>query len=362
MKTLLIAFVLVISASKAHTAAYSFTSLGASGGTDSSANAINNAGVVAGWARTAAGQAHATVWDGPKATDLGTLGGDFSIAHDINDAGQVVGEAYRADTFSRHATIWNGTKATELGALEGVQSSAKAINNAGQVAGWAEVVGGENHAALWNGAQVKDLGERYQGDTSAEDINEAGQVVGNMFATGILWTGSNSTQLGLQGASFTGANAINESGQIVGSYTYLGNDDEGFPQFDYGAAKWNGTAGVYLDAGGDALAINDAGVSVGSLNGHAVLWNDTTPIDLNSLVDKSKVPLGWMLTNATDINNKGWIVGEATELSTGLTHAFVLSPVPEAESYVLFLAGLGLIATLSLRRRLSLADSCPSSI
>ncbi len=85
---LLVALVSIASASQsyAEVTTYRYTDLGTLGGTDSSATAINNAGVVAGWARTATGYAHATVWN--------------------------VGEAYTISNTAAYATLCTGTKAT----------------------------------------------------------------------------------------------------------------------------------------------------------------------------------------------------------------------------------------------------------
>lgn len=95
-----IMLVSLTSANQAHATAYTFTDLSTQGGTSSSANAINNLGQVAGWAQTAGGEVHATVWNGTTPTDLGTLGGTRSIANGINDVGQVVGGTYITDEFT----------------------------------------------------------------------------------------------------------------------------------------------------------------------------------------------------------------------------------------------------------------------
>lgn len=70
-------------------------------------------------------------------------------------------------------------------------------------------------------------------------------------------------------------------------------------------------------------------------------------VDLNSLID----PLsgtGWSLLEATDINDAGQIVG--TGLYGGLTRAFLLTPVPEPESWAMLLVGLGVIGGIRQRR------------
>jgi probable HAF family extracellular repeat protein len=55
---------------------------------------------------------------------------------------------------------------------------------------------------------------------------------------------------------------------------------------------------------------------------------------------------GWVVTSAQAINDNGSIIGEAYNSSLGLKHAFVLTPIPEPETYALFLAGLGMICFL----------------
>ena len=73
--------------------------------------------------------------------------------------------------------------------------------------------------------------------------------------------------------------------------------------------------------------------------------------DLNSFLDAGTVSAGWVLTEARGINDKGWIVGTAYNSKSGVNQAFLLTPIPEPETYAIFLAGLGLMATVMSRRR-----------
>jgi probable HAF family extracellular repeat protein len=88
--------------------------LGTLGGSNSYAYAINDAGQVVGQSETASGSWHAFLWedvngngqsDPGEMVDLGTLGGLDSGAHGINDAGQVAGYAQTASG-SYHASLW----------------------------------------------------------------------------------------------------------------------------------------------------------------------------------------------------------------------------------------------------------------
>jgi hypothetical protein len=70
-------------------------------------------------------------------------------------------------------------------------------------------------------------------------------------------------------------------------------------------------------------------------------------IDLNTVVDASGA--GWTLTEGTAINENGWIVGFGKN-SLNQTDAFLLAPVPEPPSILLFMLGVSAVAALNLRR------------
>lgn len=353
----------ITSEADAGTATYRFSDLGTLGGVHSSASAINNAGQVVGWAEKASGESHATVWNNATATDLDPLGGTRSVANGINDAGQVVGEIYAAGDFTSHATLWDGTRAIELGTLGGASSSASAINNSGQLAGWAQTRSGESYATVWNGSVATQLekvdshgsaSNLYEGSSSARGINDNGQIAGISGRGGVLWEGTAvSTALPL-----TSANAINNSGAVVGMSHYsacIPDLDQCIYSYHvptlWNDGEWTDLPTLGTDDG-EALAINDGGQITGTSGGHAVLWDQTTPIDLNSFLDASIISEGWVLTAATGINEKGWIVGSAVNNQNNITHAFLLTPVPEPETYAMLLAGLGLVCSIANRRKL----------
>ena len=54
--------------------------------------------------------------------------------------------------------------------------------------------------------------------------------------------------------------------------------------------------------------------------------------DLNTLIDPSS---GWMLEEATGINDNGWIVGYGYNSATGRYDAVLLTPIPEPSAFAL---------------------------
>jgi probable HAF family extracellular repeat protein len=358
---LLIAGVLLASASQAGASGYTFTDLG--GGYSTSATDINNLGQVVGVAVASQfGAHHATLWNDTNATDLGTLGGSNSAAYAINDAGQVAGwsETTPGSAYTR-ATLWNGATVTVLGTLHENNDAAYAINDAGKVAGSGNIAGG-GHAILWDGGATatrlpSPANEHYSG---ALAINNADQVAGSIQTTSgptraTVWTSTTITTLGTLGGSNSAAYAINDAGQVAGWSATTGDATH--------ATLWNGTTATDLGtlAGGvrswanainkDGIVVGDSSTARGSFDLHATIWIGTTATDLNSLLDASTVSAGWVLIDATDINDHGWIVGNAQNSITHVSRAFVLSPVPEADTYAMMLSGLVLTGFAARRRK-----------
>ncbi len=264
---------------------------------------------------------------GAGAAGAPTLRGE---ALDINNRGQIVG--YDVANSVARATVWeNGSFAQlSIGSELGV-GVAYAINELGHVVGsWqAESLPTAPQAAVWD-----DRGGRLlEGPVSyAHDINDRGQIVGMVEGKARLWSDAGTLDLGaVFGAEFSSANAINEAGLVVGYRTDGGLAD-----------KW-----------------------------HAVLWNESGAVELNTLVRPGSAQAGWWLTEAYAVNDNSDIVGRAvnrlqcTTLGTCQSYGFLLSPsdlpdrvldisapIPEPSTYALMLAGLGCIVLVMRRRRL----------
>jgi probable HAF family extracellular repeat protein len=153
--------------------------LGTLGGAMSTANAINDAGLVVGTADTASNLSHAFSYDAGAIHDLGTLGGLTSVANAVNNKDEIVGWADTAAGL-RHAYLFKNGKMSDLGTL-GIESAATAINDKGEIVGTFSDGTGSTHAVIVKGMKMRDLNDLVPADTpvltNATAINDAGQIV-----------------------------------------------------------------------------------------------------------------------------------------------------------------------------------------
>jgi probable HAF family extracellular repeat protein len=346
--------------------------LGTLGGTSSWADSINDNGQIVGYATNSSGYKRACLFDstgGGANKNLGTLGGSQSCAYSINNNGQIVGQAADSSNptpmSSPYACLFDSTGSgnnKNLGTLSAFSSagSAYCINNNGYIVGQASksvVSGGVimthstacvfDQTTPWNNF---DLGSLGGGTSLAYSINNNNQVVGYAYnsasrSRACLFDpphGTNNIDLGTLGGKDSIAYSINDSGLIVGQAGYTTA-----PPYYYHACFFDATGGgdnIDLGTFGGlssvAYFVNSANQIVGyatdsSGQPKACLFDRTgqgNNIDLNTLIDPSS---GWILKEASCINNNGWIVGYGTY--NGIDQAFLLTPEPTT----LLLFGLG---------------------
>ncbi len=340
---------------------YDVVDLGTLGGASSSANGINDRGVIVGSSVWTNGETHAFIWSNGVMSRLLTQPWiTNSVAYDINESGHVVGYANTPGGM-RQAFLLAGATYTNLGVFAGGQFSlAVALNDFDQLAGQSDITnafGTNPHAFRWTNGVMADLGT-LDGSSAfssqAFDIDNAGRVVGFAFYycpwncwDPFIWIDANTNGLrepeemialdGL-GGSYGQARGINELGQIVGEAAQSGFSTIHAFLLTPQNGQWN-TDGDYntpnpyiVDLGtlggtnSTAVAVNDAGTVVGSselANGmtHAFIYDAGLMVDLNELIATNS---GWTLGHASAINSSGHIVGSGTV--TGQTHGFLLVP------------------------------------
>lgn len=305
---------------------YCITDLGTLGGSYSIAWEINENGQVVGESRNTGGQVRAFLWQDNQMTDLGTLGGSSSEAYGINESGQIVGSSLTASGQER-AFLWQNGQMADLGTLGGSFSLARKINNNGQITGWAANVSGQARAFRWQNGQMINLGTLGGSFSAGYAINQSGQVAGESPTSdgglrGFLWQ-NGMINLGTLGGNRSEAYALNNVGQVVGMSTLANGQARAF-LWQNGQMTDLGTLGGRTSF---AWSINDQGIVVGSSENasntnRAFIWRNGQMSDLNSLIDSTQ---GWVLTEASDINNQGQIVGYGR--FNGQTRAFLLTPI-----------------------------------
>lgn len=299
------------------------------------ANAINNAGEVAGYVwYSNFGSYRAIRWSASGGVvDMGDLpgGGNYSRGYAINAQGWVAGQGsgqysshpnFGNQSF-QHATLFRSpTDIFELQDMPGgtQNSVGRGINDAGAVVGERNTSGGWR-AIHWapdgTGLDLSTAWGVAGGHAFASDLNNHGQVALQLplatgGATAAIWqAGVGFTEIGLlPGTSAAIANAINDEGVTVG------------------------TAGTAFSRG-FAWSLADG------------------LVDLNDRLD----PLGgagWSILEATGISESGLIVGRGFSSTLGY-RAVLMTAVPEPSTALLLMAGLTGLVSRRVR-------CCPSPV
>jgi probable HAF family extracellular repeat protein len=337
-------------------------------GAGSWATDINRSGQVAGTMLVSEAQ-HAFLFSNGMLTDIGALSSGYTVAGRMNDLGQVTGSV---------SGSWNGGFIYSNGSLVPVPGanivSAAGINNAGAVTGTVFVPlpngDAEYHAYIAAHGSFTDLGTLPGRLTSGGyDINSAGHVAGsiamadggppNYPTNAMLYRNGVMTDLGAGGfmGPWSHASAINDHDQAVGmlGVDFPGNGGDLYPTlaFLYRDGMLGTLGGFGPNLSSWAGDINNVGQIVGGGyfgavgTSHAFLYENGSMLDLNSLIDPGS---GWVIEDATAINDLGQIAGKACMGGTCYAVRLdLVSAVPEPAQAAMLLAGLGLLGT-ALRR------------
>jgi hypothetical protein len=252
-------------------------------------------------------------------------------------------------------------------------ADAVGINNAGQVVGsWSTDVSPFPTPLFWNSAAARAVSIPLPWNGGPSALNSTGVVVGtagNPSGTAAwIWRGDAVERLPwlADGPPGSQASDINDTGTAVGS---SGGFDQPIRAVRWrdGAVEslgtlpdrnvsraWTASSGMTSLGPGAAHAISDSGWVIGPgleslAGGPAFLWRpDAGRKDLASHVDLSGTgftDLGYV----TDINAFGQILGVA-RLPDGSYHSYLLTPVPEPETWLFAALGAAFLL-VRLRRR-----------
>ncbi|MEO6913055.1 MAG: hypothetical protein ABI182_03415, partial [Candidatus Baltobacteraceae bacterium] len=350
---------------------YYVVNLGTLGGSAGAGNSINNAGWASGLSKPGAGtNLHATLWIGGHAVDLGTLGGPNSgVGWPVkNTRGELVGisDLAQTDPLNEHfcgfgspnlcaGFEWKNYTLTPLPTLGGNNSFAAGANDSGNIAGFAETATHDAacgapqvldyYATIWNAnGRPRELApENGDAISQAVSINNNGAAAGasgdcgppnnNGFGTNhaLKWRPDGTpVDLGTLGGTLSNiGTAVNDNGDVIGQSGLPGNTAYHAFFWRHGAMTDLGT--LPGDLTSEALGLNIRNQVTGyscdvNFNCRGFISQHGTMTDLNLLVSNSQL----YIVYAGDINDRGWIVGQAVDMSNGTAPAVLLIPAQGA--------------------------------
>ncbi|MET0646542.1 MAG: DUF3466 family protein [Pyrinomonadaceae bacterium] len=303
---------------------------------------VNEVGQVAGVA-IIDGPQYTALWDGTFKT-INPPGSVTGYAGSINNHGHVNASATFCDIVDGNhvncrtlAFVYRGGAFTVLGTLGGRNSRGGGIDDAGQVVGYSNTpgiapdIGEEFQAFVYKGGQLENIGAKMGTKSSlAVGVNSVGQVAGHHTAnnrSGVFLYDTRDGTFTLFPVTGVGGR-LNDLGQIIGGLS--GNDDGSGRAFllSGGVVKDLGTL-ISSHTYSRAVGINNAGQVVGissesfftRQDERAFLYEGGVMLDLNALIPAGS---GWVLNEATDINEQGQVVGRGR--LNGQERAFMLTP------------------------------------
>lgn len=324
----------------------------------------------------------------------------------LNGSGQATGQAERfssAVSAGQSAWLHDGNASREIGLTgashtrsDGYQDNTlMALNSAGQAAGYAQRFSGTSDAGfsawifdgnatleigLTDAAHTRDDGYRANGTFLLNDTGKAAGIAYRYDSTTSIgqstwyYDGIATREIGLTAAAQTRddgyqantATSLNVLGQVTGyAENFDGADPAGQSAWFYDPVT-NTTYAMDASAGASASSnstyinfLGEDGLTLGSYyfsdTGASGAFSFTLADgwhDLGSLVDGGLDDAGWArLANALRANESGQILGRGTLEGVKGDAVYLLTPVPEPETWSLLLAGLGLVgAAVRVRR------------
>jgi hypothetical protein len=281
---------------------------------------INNSGTVAGFDNGTFNQGF-TLTSGTFSSPIfypSTPPGSFpTMVTGINDAGNLSGIYVNPTTGVNNGFTWiGGVFTTVNNPASSVFNQALDINNSNETVGYyAPTVSGfpGDIAYSQSGGVFTNINALLPSNVNSQAVglNNAGWVVGFYQPTtttslGFVDDGGTITTIDPFGSSFVSVNGINDKGEIVGFYDNSAGTQLGFVGFDAGGAY-------------SFLSFN---------------LPNSASLTINSL------------------NDKGDIVGFYTNSVSDSVIGFVGSPVPEASTWAMLLAGFAGLGFLGYRKTL----------
>ena len=407
LRTYLVTLIVVAAVSASVSAAtYTVTDLGTLSGNASWAYGVNDSAIAVGRSHLSSGGPEAFRWEDGTISSLGKIWWtDGGKALGISDTGMIVGSAAVGTGDNRAAYALPGGSwqrlEDRLPAGSGwVLREAHDIVEDGTITGWG-VYNGANRAFKmdFDSGAISNLGTPGSlGVSYGKSIAQGGDqtlIVGDSGGTGrgFFWsTMTGMVDLGSIGGvgGYTAATDVSDLIQMGETY-YIGGNvvgwagsgfankhhafviyprnhlSLGMPDDWYLDLDDDGKNDLMLDIGtlaeddfhhsSEALAMGDYGTIVGKSEHdgsdglyHAFVsfgFSSGDGLALHDLNDMIPAGSGWILQEATDVNNHGQIVG--TGLYNGQTRGFILTVVPEPATLALLASGLA--SVLFVRRR-----------
>jgi len=155
------------------------------GGSPLTAEALNDAGEVAGVATFPNRPFDAYVWRNGLATDLGAVGNDgCSWAHAMNARGQIVGQSFACDGSTVRSFLWENGSMVDLNALVPPGSTlqlvdTQAINDRGEIAGLGVPPGCTQDTQCGHAFVLIPCDDQHSGEEGCEDVEIAAPTIQN---------------------------------------------------------------------------------------------------------------------------------------------------------------------------------------